>query len=410
MHPPDALPLFDALLRGMLLSLLLALAATVARERPLGRARTALWLPLGMCVQMVSSMPAIEGHLRPIWQAPMVGISVGNAVLFWLFVAALFDDEFELRRAHAVAWLGAVLLGAFNAGVIAELRSPLAPWTFGAQRVIPIACAGLAIWASVRQWQSDLVESRRRLRLFIVVVGTVYTVLQVSMRVHSGTGMLSASGALVDTALMLLLVAGTAWRVLRVAPQELFGPSAILSPAAAKPAEPSGLRQAAPDASIQASVPMPSANPSADPPGGDPANPADPAEPADPADAADVRLEQALLGAMRDERAYREEALSVSSLARRLAVPEYRLRRVILQRLGHRNFNAFVNGYRLAQAQAALADPARRSTPVLTIALDTGFQSIGPFNRAFKAATGLTPTEYRAAALAKQPGSASGTK
>ena len=33
--------------------------------------------------------------------------------------------------------------------------------------------------------------------------------------------------------------------------------------------------------------------------------------------------------------------------------------------------------------------------PVLTIALDTGFQSIGPFNRAFKAHTGLTPTEYR---------------
>ncbi len=33
--------------------------------------------------------------------------------------------------------------------------------------------------------------------------------------------------------------------------------------------------------------------------------------------------------------------------------------------------------------------------PVLTIALDTGFGSIGPFNRAFKAHTGMTPTEYR---------------
>jgi AraC-like DNA-binding protein len=33
--------------------------------------------------------------------------------------------------------------------------------------------------------------------------------------------------------------------------------------------------------------------------------------------------------------------------------------------------------------------------PVLTIALDAGFQSIGPFNRAFKTETGLTPTEYR---------------
>jgi AraC-like DNA-binding protein len=27
--------------------------------------------------------------------------------------------------------------------------------------------------------------------------------------------------------------------------------------------------------------------------------------------------------------------------------------------------------------------------------MDAGFQSLGPFNRAFKAATGVTPTEYR---------------
>jgi AraC-like DNA-binding protein len=37
--------------------------------------------------------------------------------------------------------------------------------------------------------------------------------------------------------------------------------------------------------------------------------------------------------------------------------------------------------------------------PVLTIAMDAGFQSIGPFNRAFRAQTAMTPTEYRRAAL-----------
>lgn len=98
---------------------------------------------------------------------------------------------------------------------------------------------------------------------------------------------------------------------------------------------------------------------------------------------------------MAGERAYRTEDLTVAGLARRLAVPEYRLRRLINRRLGYRNFNAFVNGFRLDEARAALADPARRQLPVLTIALDAGFQSIGPFNRAFKAATGLTPTEFR---------------
>ena len=38
---------------------------------------------------------------------------------------------------------------------------------------------------------------------------------------------------------------------------------------------------------------------------------------------------------------------------------------------------------------------------MLTIAMDTGFQSIGPFNRAFKAATDLTPTEFRRLAVAR---------
>jgi AraC-like DNA-binding protein len=54
-----------------------------------------------------------------------------------------------------------------------------------------------------------------------------------------------------------------------------------------------------------------------------------------------------------------------------------------------------LNFYRIADAKAALADPAQAAVPVLTIALDSGFSSLGPFNRAFKAETGMTPTEFR---------------
>jgi AraC-like DNA-binding protein len=42
-----------------------------------------------------------------------------------------------------------------------------------------------------------------------------------------------------------------------------------------------------------------------------------------------------------------------------------------------------------------LRDPQCAHLPVLTIALDCGFGSIGPFNRAFKARTGKTPTQFR---------------
>ena len=95
------------------------------------------------------------------------------------------------------------------------------------------------------------------------------------------------------------------------------------------------------------------------------------------------------------ERLYRREGLGIGDLAARLGLPEHRLRRVINRGLGFRNFNEYLNSHRLADARQALADPAQRNVPILTIALDAGFQSLSPFNRAFKADTGMTPTEFR---------------
>jgi AraC-like DNA-binding protein len=109
------------------------------------------------------------------------------------------------------------------------------------------------------------------------------------------------------------------------------------------------------------------------------------------------RLEQLMV----IERAYRREGLTIGSLSAELGVPEYRLRQLINEGLAHRNFNAFLNRYRIEEAKAALADPEQKEVPVLTIAMDAGFQSVGPFNRAFRAATELTPTEFRRLAVAK---------
>lgn len=111
-------------------------------------------------------------------------------------------------------------------------------------------------------------------------------------------------------------------------------------------------------------------------------------------DPAEERLAQSLHRRMGEDRACRSEDLGVASLAARLVA------RLINQRLGHRNFNAYVNGLHLEEACSALSNPALRERPVLSVALDAGFQSIGPFNRAFKAATGLTPTDFRKQKLA----------
>jgi AraC-like DNA-binding protein len=112
-------------------------------------------------------------------------------------------------------------------------------------------------------------------------------------------------------------------------------------------------------------------------------------------DPADQKLVDALMRLMADERIYRQENITIGALAGRLKIPEYRLRRLINQRLGYRNFNVFLNNHRIEEAKAALADPSQAEVAVITIAMDAGFQSLGPFNRAFKAVTGVTPTEYR---------------
>ena len=109
----------------------------------------------------------------------------------------------------------------------------------------------------------------------------------------------------------------------------------------------------------------------------------------------DPRLVAELQRLMRVERLYRQENLGIAALAQHMDLPEYKLRRLINQGLGYRNFNAFLNGYRIAEARSALGDRSQDEVPVLTIAMDVGFQSLGPFNRTFKAVTGLTPTEFR---------------
>jgi AraC-like DNA-binding protein len=116
--------------------------------------------------------------------------------------------------------------------------------------------------------------------------------------------------------------------------------------------------------------------------------------------AVDGPLADKLRSHMDQHKAWRDEGLSIAKLAAQLGEQEYRLRRTINGQLGHRNFSAFLNDYHLAEVKATLADPAQRDVPIISIALDAGFGSIGPFNRAFREAEGMTPSEFRARALA----------
>jgi AraC-like DNA-binding protein len=125
------------------------------------------------------------------------------------------------------------------------------------------------------------------------------------------------------------------------------------------------------------------------------AAPPAPAAPKD-LDPADRGVLERLEKAMAAEELWRREDLTIAALAVHVGAPEYRLRRLINDRLGFRNFAAFINARRIEAAKRDLRDPAKARVSVSTIAFELGFGSLGPFNRAFKDATGVTPSGWRA--------------
>jgi len=109
----------------------------------------------------------------------------------------------------------------------------------------------------------------------------------------------------------------------------------------------------------------------------------------------DRLLNEKLQSLMNNQNIYKKEGLTIRELATLLNEQEYRLRKLINGQLGFRNFNDFLNQYRINDACEILSDPTQARKTILEIAYDLGYQSIGPFNKAFKDLKGVTPTAYR---------------
>jgi AraC-like DNA-binding protein len=344
----------DLALNAGTTALLLLLAALLIRDaRGVAAGRLAAALALGSAAHAVSA----AGFTAPVaaWRAPLIALSTGNVVVLWLFARALFDDGFALRWWHALPWAAMVVLSLVNCLLLFPVHVWPAQMLGAGLNVIALGFVVLAVAQAVASWPVDLVEARRRLRLAIVAAAAAYGAINAVLQLALFGGAGSDIAATANAGLLAAIVVGLTLALTRIDGAGLF---------------------------VAPALPRPVAEPARDIRG-------------DLADAADQRLIKALNRLMADDRIYRHEGVTIGSLATRLAVPEYRLRRLINQRLGHRNFNVFLNDHRIAEVKAALADPAQVEVPVITIAMDAGFQSLGPFNRAFKAATGLTPSEYR---------------
>ena len=339
----------DIALRGATVALLLVLAALLFRGFGTVLAgRLAAAFAIGSAAHAVTASIGTTGPISAT-HAPLIAISTGNVVVFWLFTRALFDETFGLRWWHAVVWAAVAAFSFVNCMWLAPASG--ARLSIIVVNLLALGFIMLAVAQTIASWSSDLVEGRRRVRVFIVSAAALYgglnAVLQISM---SGGGSAEIANA-VNSAALAAVVAAISMVMMRVDGADLF-PAAL---------------EVQPEASEAPAL-----------------------EPA-----ADQKLVDALMRLMADERIYRHDNVTIGTLATKLKIPEYRLRRLINQRLGYRNFNVFLNEHRIAEAKAALADPSQAEVPVITIAMDAGFHSLGPFNRAFKATTGVTPTEYR---------------
>jgi AraC-like DNA-binding protein len=348
--------LIEAALRGgavVLLVLVAILLLRDARRVPAG-IFSALFAVGAACYTIVSAS-ALD--LEPsYWLLPLRIVAIGNPVIFILFAATLFDDDFKPSWLHAVAWLSLVAFGLFGLlGGVPQVR-----WICSA---LGLLCNAIGVWYVLSGRALDLVEERRRLRAVLVILTALYSVAMIISEIAlPARGGVPALYLLNSIGVLAITVAFT------IVLLSVSRDGALISFPASEPApQVAAPRRMAIETGRQ--------------------------------DRARAGADGKSLGALRQlmevDKAYREEGLSIGSLAAKLGMPEHSLRRLINQHLGYRNFNAFLNLYRLDDVMAALADPSQESVPILTIALDAGFQSLGPFNRAFKARTGMTPSEFR---------------
>ena len=313
---------------------------------------------LGAAVFLCSigySLTLLPGPLRlpePLYALAALA-NVPTLGLGLLFSRALLIDGF---RMDAKAWgllAGTSVLMGLGARPLLGLEAPGRDVVTVLLGLASVAIVAHLLWIALTGFRDDLVDARRRVRIGIVVFA-VANALVISVIELMGLSV-TAEGIAFDSGTLVLCAVILGW-ITRTEPDRLFGAEATPPP---------------PPASTEA----PRLSPR------------------------QALAKEKLLVAMEAEAAWRDEALTLGKLAERTGVPEHQLRALINQEMGHRNFAAFLNGYRLAEAKAALADPAQAGTPILTIAMDAGYRTLSTFNRAFKTQEDETPSAYRARSL-----------
>lgn len=338
----------DALLRFATVGLLIGLLVLLLRDaRSLAIGRVGIVLCLAHIAQSVFAAPS------PIAAPHVIVIiaafaAVPAPALLWLFWLMLLDDEQQVMARHfAVAGVACL----FKLGWAVEFAGfvlPFHPLRYIGTYLIGAALMAHIVYRALAGRGDDMIEQRRLSRVVVAIVVASAGALNLAVEL---LGMSPNAAMLIGHALALTALLVTGWWLVSL-------DTALLAPFL-----PSSQRAALVPAKDQVAY-------------------------------------QRLMAAVEADKIYLQPDLTVSRLAEKVGIPEHQLRSLINQTLGHRNFASFINGYRLSHAKAMLADPQRARIPILTIAYDSGFQTLSTFNRAFRAEYDEAPGDYRRRKLA----------
>lgn len=341
----SSLAMFELVLRGIAVGALAVTAAGIWRGDV---GRNVRWAGLLCCVAIIGfalndGSPALRKALGPAAVFTFI-LACGATGFIWQFVLVVFEDRPISLWTLAPA---AALTVSSLYGRTTHCNEAHPIWLV--RDALSIALAAHALWVIGQGWRGDLVEARRRLRGPFLGIVSGYIIIETVVEAIARQGVPMPWRNL-STAIALTLLTLTGALVFLDARRAVFG--------AMK-------REVAPG---QPSI-------------------------------ADTATLQRLLAWMDEEQGWRRESLTIGAVAAAVGAPEHRLRRLINDNLGHRNFAAFVNARRIEAAKRALIEPDEARTSIATIAFDHGFASLGPFNRAFKASTGLSPRQWRRQAV-----------
>jgi len=210
----------DTALRGGTVALLLVLTASLLGGfSNVVSGRLAAMFALGSAAHAASYAigPALPVS---VWHAPLIAISTGNVVVFWLFTRALFDDAFKLRWWHGLVWAAVVAFSFVNCMWLAPAGH--ARPSIIAINLVALGFVALAVVQTIASWSADLVEKRRRVRVFIVAAAALYgglnAVLQILIAGSSPAGIANT----VNAAVLAGIVAAISCAMMRVDGAELF--------------------------------------------------------------------------------------------------------------------------------------------------------------------------------------------